>query len=393
VARPSLLGLVVCFASLAFAQNAIPNSRAAQASSTPVQVVYVIDGTSLVTYNVDPQTLYATQVGTPLTVGGLTGYGTLFPSPNDHFVYFVSPDAQGIDHLWVYVTDASGVPQAPATQKMTVNGFWGFQLDPRSNFAYLVFKSPNNGSYNATYSIRRYVVDPVSGRLSQALVEATYVLPDDPSGAYCWLGLLGFNPAATTLYDATICANRDNGGGTAFERTLNSQTGALGPDVQIYSWSSGNGGYESVQFVQNLMFDFVAPNGFQQGIDWVNIDPVKPHTKPLVHCTANMLEACGNAGGVAHPSGNYLFMRISPDATQIERVALSRHRVVDTGNYIPYGFGQFSPDGSIVYGILNQTSGYALEIYGFNATTSAVRPGGSIFVPSGLDSYFVAERY
>jgi hypothetical protein len=67
--------------------------------------------------------------------------------------------------------------------------------------------------------------------------------------------------------------------------------------------------------------------------------------------------------------------------------------VVDTGNYIPYGFGQFSPDGRIVYGILNQTSGYALEIYGFNATTSAVRPGGSIFVPSGLDSYFVAERY
>ena len=390
MARPSLLCLVVCLASFALAQNAIPDGPAAQASSTPVQVVYVIDGTRLLTYNVDPQTLYATQVGTPLAVGGLKGYGVLFPSPNDHSVYFVAPNAQGIDHLWVYVTDASGVPQAPATQEITVKGFWGLQLDPLSNFAYVVIKTPHSNSYNATYSLRRYLVDPVSRRLSQPLVQATYLLPDDPSGADCGLELFGFNPAATTLYDAVICNNHDNNTGTYYERTLNSQTGALGPDVQIYSW---NNGYEGVQFVHNLMFDFVTPNDFQQGIDSVNIDPVKPNTKPVVHCTANMLEACGNAGGYVHPSGKYLFMAITQDTTQIDRVELGQHKIVDTGNYIPYQFGRFSPDGSLVYAILNQTSGYLLEIYGFSATTSAVRPGGAIYVPSGFDSYFVAERY
>jgi len=235
MARPCLIWLVVCLASFALAENAIPDGSAAQASSTPVQVVYVIDGTRLVTYNVDPQTLYATQVGSPLAVGGLTGYGVLFPSPNDHSVYFVAPNAQGIDHLWVYVTDASGVPQAPATQEITVKGFWGLQLDPLSNFAYLVIKSADNSAYQATYYLKRYTVDPVSGKLSQPIVEATYLLFDDPSGADCGLELFGFNPAATTLYDAVICNNHDNNTGTYYERTLNSQTGALGPDVQIYS--------------------------------------------------------------------------------------------------------------------------------------------------------------
>jgi hypothetical protein len=381
--RPSLLCLLVCFASFAFAQT------------TPVQVVYVLEGKTIVTYNVNPQTLYASQVGSPLTVYDATpGYGVLYPSPNDHFIYFVAPDSHNNEHLWVFATDASGVPQAPAAQQMALNGFWdGLRFDPRSNFAYMVVKSPNPANYNATYFLRRYAVDPASGRLSQAIVEAQYVLPDDPSGSYCWLSLFGFNPAATSLYDAVVCSNRDTEGGTYFERTLNSQTGALGPDVQIYTWSGGGGGYENVQFAHNLMFDFVAPNNFQQGINWVNIDPVKPNTTPAVHCTANMLEACGNATGVAHPSGKYLFMQISQDTTQIERVEVWQHKIVDTGNYIPYQFGRFSPDGSLVYGILNQGTSYTLEIYGFNQSTSAVTPGGAIFVPSGLDSYFVAERY
>jgi hypothetical protein len=73
---------------------------------------------------------------------------------------------------------------------------------------------------------------------------------------------------------------------------------------------------------------------------------------------------------------------------------LNQKKIVDTGNYIPYQFGQFSPDGTLVYGIYNSNPGYYIEIFAFNTATSAVTTNGYfIGVPSGLDSYFVAERY
>ena len=58
--------LLLLAASFAFAQNS--RSVEASASASPVQVVYVVEGTTIVTYNVDSTTLSATPVGTPLTV-------------------------------------------------------------------------------------------------------------------------------------------------------------------------------------------------------------------------------------------------------------------------------------------------------------------------------------
>jgi hypothetical protein len=105
-----------------------------------------------------------------------------------------------------------------------------------------------------------------------------------------------------------------------------------------------------------------------------------------------MLEACGNATGVAHPSGKYVFMQISPDTTQIERVELGQHKIVDTGNYFPYQLGRLSPDGSLLYGYRYQSPGYILQIYGFNQSTSAVTQGGQIYAPD-YGPYVAAERY
>jgi hypothetical protein len=106
--------------------------------------------------------------------------------------------------------------------------------------------------------------------------------------------------------------------------------------------------------VGDLMFDFVNPNNYRQGINSVNsvnIYPRKPNTtKPLLQCTASMLQACGYAGGFAHPSGKYIFMEISQDTTQIDKVELGAKKIVDTSHYIPYRFfGVFSPDGTIAY--------------------------------------------
>jgi hypothetical protein len=127
----------------------------------------------------------------------------------------------------------------------------------------------------------------------------------------------------------------------------------------------------------------------------VDIYPVVPNvSKPLLQCTASMLEACGYAGGVVHPSGKYIFMMISQGTTQIDKVKLNQKKIVDTGNYIPYSLansvqmGRWSMESTI------QTPDTYIEIFAFNTTTSAVTTNGYfIGVPSGLDSCFVAERY
>src|SRR5882757_6166019 len=305
------LSVLLCLASFALAQNSTP-----AASTQPVQVVYVIDGTTILTYDVDSKTLNATQVGTPLKVKTASTFVTLIPSAHDHFLYFVAYDSNLKEHLWVYKTDAAGAPIAPATQEINATGFAGLRTDPHAPYAYAVFGIPD-GSFNTDYYIRRYLVNPATGALSQPKAEAKYVLSNGAEGTTeCYAELFGFNPSATTLYDAVGCSGHDGGGITYYERSLNPQDGSLGADVQIYSWNNGTQGYENVQFVNNLMFDFVQPNNFQQSVDSVYVYPLVPNTsQQLVHCDAGMLEACGYSGGVAHPSGMYVFMEISQEST------------------------------------------------------------------------------
>jgi hypothetical protein len=393
--KPSLC-LLLCFSSFALAQRTIPQYHSAsQPSSSTVQVVYVVDGGNILTYNVDPQSLQATQVGTPLSLSGT--FYWLLPSPNDRFLYVITYDTNySKKHLFVYATDASGVPKTPATEEINANALYDFQIDPKANFLYAAYSYPS-GTYSTLYEIERFVVDPTTGKISQPQIQAKYTLPNGANGTTsCGLSFFGFNAAGTKLYDEVGCGYHGGGSATSYERTVNLQTGALGPDVQIFGVNDFNGASDGVTFVGNLVVDFNIANNWQQGVASVNIYPLVPNTsKPLLQCTATMLEACGYASGAAvHPSGKYVFMTISQDSAQIDKVELSQKKIVDTGNYIPYQFGQFSPDGTLVYGIYNSSPGYYLEIFGFNVATSAVTTGGYVIsVPSGLDPYFVAQRY
>lgn len=384
--RAALVCLIVYVSSVVLAQSHHP--RIESGPGSPVQVVYVIDGSTLTTYDVDPQTLDANQVSS-LTLEQ-SNYPWLVSSPNGRFLYSITYTGQ----IFVYTTDATGAPQSPPVQKINDNRFFfSLQVDPRHNFLYMV-DAADHPPDKRTYTIRRYLVDPGSGKISQPEVEAKYILPNDTEE--CDVSLHGFNGKGAKLYDVVNCLSIEGLSATYYERTLNPQTGALGPDVQIYSWSNDSGGSEGVQFVKNLMFDFVPPDDGDQDGSIVYIYPLVPNTHtPIVQCTASMLAACGNGGGVAHPSGKYLFADISygtnqPDGVQIEKVELGAGKIVETANYIPYRFGQFNPDGTIVYAIGNGSPG--IEIYGFDVSTGEVRAGGVIDVPNQFDSWFTAER-
>jgi hypothetical protein len=386
----------LCLGTLTSAQNTVP--ALAQTASTPVQVVYLTEGTTIVTYNVDPQTLNPSQVNSVIVPNAVVNpdvYPWLIAAPNDHFIYYIGYVSQSQQRLWVFATDSTGSPQLPVLQEFNVKNFNGLRVDPKASFAYAVFEGvDDDGSYTTPWYIRRYAIDPASGKLSQPRLEATYSLDNGAEGTtFCWLSLLGFKSSGTSLYDEMQCSAEGAEDATYNERTVNLTNGGLGDDVEVYSWQNGDGGGELVQFVAGRLFDFVEPNPYQPGAESVNIYPVVPSTStPLLTCTAEMLEACRSSAGLAHPSGKYVFMAIASDLTQIDKVELSQKKIVDSSNYVPYRVTQFSPDGTLVYGVLNENSSSLLMIYGFDVATSEVTPGGSIYLPSTYEGFFTAER-
>jgi hypothetical protein len=395
--RPFPLSLCVCLASFALTHLAVAQQSSATSQSTPVQVVYVIGSSTITTFNVDPQTLMATQVGSPLNVDTSYIISSVVASPNDHALYVIALGSGYSRQLLVYGTDSSGVPQNPALQIITTTGLGQVLLDPKSNFLYAVFQAPD-GDLNMQYVVGSYEVDS-QGKISHPQTVATYKLSDDASGEDCGFSMYGFNSAGTVLYDEVGCSTPDSYGITYNERTVNLTTGALSPDVEVISWDNGDDGFDTVEFIGAEVFLFQVPNDFQSGINSVSIYPLVPNTStPLLECTASMLESCGYATGTAHPSGEYIFMSDTQNFTEIDRVELNAKKIVDTGNYIPYSFGslaiagQFSPNGTIVYATSPVISGsYGIQIYGFNVATAAVTAGGAIPVPE-LDFFLATQR-
>jgi hypothetical protein len=380
------LCLVLCLSSLALASS--------------VEVVYVASGTTILTYNVGPKTLNYTQVGT-LSISGAATFQNLIPSPNDHFIYVTAADSTQTTHLYVYATDANGAPQSPPTQKLYAKNLKGLQIDPNANFFYAVYATPVDQGNEMAETIHRFLINPNNGAVSGSVIEGKYTLMNI-SGYSCDLSLTGFNSNATELYDQVYCSTHEGSYANYYERTVNSSTGALGPDVQIYSWAGDGQSAEGIQFVGNRMFDFVYsyPNP-----DSINIYPAVPNTsRPEVQCTSAMLAACAAPNfDVIHPSGRYIFIGNSNgSATEIEKIDYSEKKIVDTGNQLPNtfnGFGPpFSPDGTLAFTATNTSSGYELQANAFNVSTSQVTNGAQLSVGSSgpyniQNAYFTATRF
>jgi hypothetical protein len=358
-----------------------------------VQVVYVIDGSTLTTYNVNPQTLQASAVGTitlPQSV-----YPGLVTSANGRFLYYSAYEntAQQGKRLYVYDTSASGVPGSTSVQTLSATGLDGIAVNPAGNYLYAVYQGTVGQEYTP-HQIERYAVDSTTGKLSGGTVQATYELGSGYGGSeICNLSILGISAAGSEMYDEIGCSYHGGSSATYNERTLNAQTGALGPDVQVYSWNNSTEGFEFVQFVQDLVFDFVMPNNYDPGTNYVDIYQLQPNvSKPEVDYTITMLKACGNDGGIAHPSGNWIFFFNAQGATVVGEVKLSNHKITGPFSPIPYEVQQFSPDGTIAYAANDVNTALNVEIYGFNQSSGSLTKGGTISVPSDLDSWFTAQR-
>lgn len=396
------VSVLLCVSTSVLAQNPRPSavsghqllSGAAPASA--VQVVYAIDGSTLTTYNINPQTFQATQVGTMTVPQSI--YPGITMSPNGHFMYYTA--AQNLSQqgrtLYVYATDASGAPQSPPVQQVGVSElFSGPVFDPAANFVYAVFAGASGPQYTE-YVLERFVFNPNTGALGQPQAQAKYELLSGSGGSgECELFLPGTNPAGSELYDEINCISHEKSEAKYNERAINSQTGALGPDVEIYSWENHTQGFETIQFANDYFFVFGVPDQNIQNQNFVDVYKVQPQaSNPLVQCGFSMFDACGDwILPLVHPSAKYVFLTNPQDITQIGEVDLTSKEIVPDPNTIPYEVQQLSPDGSIAYAANDVGTALQIEIYGFDASNGSVTQGGTISVPSDLDSWWTAERY
>ena len=129
----------------------------------------------------------------------------------------------------MFDTDATGVPASTPVQATLAKQLIRSAINPAGTFFYSVAMGTVNSNFTTNYAIVRNVIDPANGSLSQAVTEATYTLDSDVSGNDCYLEILGFNPAGTTLYDAILCSGPHGSGSETFnQRSVDLQTGALG---------------------------------------------------------------------------------------------------------------------------------------------------------------------
>lgn len=394
--RPGSMCPMAVSALFILAGFARSSSGQTSALPQPTQIVYAIEGASLITYNIDSQTFQPTQAGS--TTLEQTVNPGLVASPDGHFVYYSAYqnyEQQG-NTLYVYATNAAGVPQSTPVQQFDFSNMSDLFIDPTGLFAYAILTGPA-GSQTTPYSIIGYQRDPGTGQLRNPQTEATYNLSNSVGGLTCELGLLGFSPHGDHLYDLVYCfaPTGSNADYTYSERQINTNNGSLAHDVEFYSWSNDNGGGELVQPVGKLLFDFVNPNPSIPEPTQVNVYPMQPHTStPLIQCTASMQAVCGSfIAPLAHPSGQYVFIFDSTDVTDVLHVDVPNQQLTLTSSSIPYEVQQFSPDGSIAYGVSDNFEGQlSIEIYGFNTANAALTPGGTITIPTDSYPWFAVER-
>ena len=331
--------------------------------ATPSEILYVIDNGSATTYSVDPGSLIATPAEQPVAIVPPPAFMLQFdPSPHDHFVYSVWSDGQNLQHLSVFQTDPSGVPQLPPMQTLDADSLSQFNMRPAGQFAYMLQVTSSNNQYYA--------------RIRLFSVRAGGKLKENPQlrGTYgptpFWPALLyGFSPDGTKLYDTSTIAT----GSVYRERLINKTNGTLGADSQLISLNSNEDvAIGAVIAVQHQ--DSSSPN---QG--YLDIFPNAPNPKRIIHCTMAMLAYCATATNIQlDRTGKFLFLTDpATGAIHVASMNLSKRRVVDTGNSMPMtsqtpGFA-FNQSGSIVYAM--QTDGN-VHFFHFNASTGALTEGG-----------------
>lgn len=374
--RLTIVLVVLTLSSLLIAQRAFGT-----------EVLYVQLNTSILTYDVDPHTLQAVEVGSPLELRGVPEIVQVIPSPDDHFVYVLTGKQRTQVTISVYATDAAGVPLIPAVQALSPAPIGQFSIDPDGRFAYATEHHQDRiGNY--IYTIRLFNIDAVSGNLTESpTVQQKYA----PS-AYCGPEFIRFASGGSTLFDSLFCGYPDSSSETLYKRAVDTQTGQLGPETQIFSFNDSGAVADELRLsnrtINDLHLDYT---GTSMLVYPLTINP----TNPIIQCTSAMLAACGSATAFwQDTTGKYLLLQ-GPSTFDVTKVDLVNRQIIETGSTFPnLQSPYFTPDDRIMFGVaynFNNTS--LIQIYGFDSATGLLSQGGQVSVPAILWEVFPARRF
>ena len=345
------------------------------------EVVYVLDGVTVMTYNVDGRALTVSSSGSAIGLAPTSSSVLqLTPSPDDHFLYMLWMDNQQQEHLSTYATDVSGVPQVPALQTLNVSSQSQINIDATGKFAYTMHLQDLGTAYISTIFL--WTIEPSGTFNPSAVPQGTYgpsVLPTQ---------LYGINPNGHQLY----LVSQEPTGPVYWQRKVNRQNGRVGENVVVLRPSVR----DSIVFGASLIIDYRSVMNARQP-RYVDVFANEPTPSgEIVHCTSAMLEACGTASNVQlDPSGKYLFVTDPAlQSVRVERIDLQQHLVSDTGSAMPFtaqtpGFA-FSPDGTLVYALL--ASDQNLHIYHFDQRRGSLTESGNTIPMSSSAGFAPALR-
>ncbi|MGA7221110.1 MAG: hypothetical protein WBX38_22535 [Candidatus Sulfotelmatobacter sp.] len=365
-----------------------------QQTSSPAQVVYFVNDGGMQVYDVNPQT------GNPTYEANVTVEAvdpTVVPSANDHFIYVLGTNpGSGAEQLWVYPTTPTGVPLNPPLQQVDLTSFtYNFMIDPDGTLAYAA-QSTTNSEGEPVAEILSFAIDSTTGLISGTpAVQATY-----PPNGLCGAGytasfsLLGFNSSGSQIYDEWNCASSAGTYSIYNTRSVNQQTGALGPDTSAFYTDVTSVETAYVNFTRNAIIDFTWI-GYGSGNSELDVYPLSGGG-PTINCAAAMLPACGyGLSDSVDPSGNYIFIQLSSEVADVTKIDVASAKIANTGYNVSGKVQAFGSDGTLVYTELSSTSLlHTVLIYLFNPATGATStsPGDQISVQQTFFAVVPAVR-
>ena len=379
---PLLCGGIL--ASCGTSSQSASSSNPSQGVSSS-QILYTINNGTVSTYNVDVNSLTFTPVEQPVNLIPNGSLVQFVPAPHDDFLYVLWADAASQQHLSVFATDNSGVPQTLAVQTVDAPSLYQFNIHRSAHFAYMMQVDSSGNQYVST--LRLFQINSTNGKLSEnPQSQGTY-------GPYnVWpAALYGFSADGTQIY-----LTQQNSQGTFYDqRPLNAGNGKVGPGVVLYELGNGAGTSSDTLVIgaQVMIDEHVAP-GMAGYLDVFPLIPRPRHH--LFRCNAGMLTACATATNVQlSPVGKYLLLTDPPtQEIHVARIHLTAMNVQDTGNSIPMtaqtpGFA-FSPDGTLVYALLAGDS--SLHVYSFNSASGQLVAGNTPLPMSNSSGFAPASR-